>query len=736
MFNKRYWRVQSEVSECGLACLSICSSMLGAELDMSELRRKYHNSQRGLDLNQLIALASALHMQCRPVRCEPNDLQHLSTPVILHWKLNHFVVLEKLSHGKYHIIDPAHGSLSLSESEFSQAFTGVAVEVFSAPGFRPRKQRSPLNIWSMIRFQGGVGAALLHSLVYTLLLQCFVLLSPFFMQLAVDEGVLRGDSGFLLALALGFGAVALFNSLAEAFRGLTLQRASALMGWDMSRRLFHHLISLPLTWFHRRRLADALSRMESIDPIRQLIANGLIGSLLDGCMALGIVIIMFVYSPLMSIIVIAVLALYVTLRVAAIPLSMKLGMASLQANIAERGTRIETLRAMQSIKTMGGEFSREAVWANRYADLVRTTLNNANLQVGIGAGRTLLDGISLVAVVYVGGKAVLVNEFTVGALYAFVAYRQQLSNRVTTLVDQCISWKLTELHSDRIADIALSPSEEGFSKDPRASDVIEGHIQLRSVFFQYSAHEAPVLKDINISIEPGEFVAITGPSGCGKSTLVKILAGLYPPNAGEVLYDGTNISSWGARVVRQRMGVVMQDDELLTGSIAENITFFAENPDIALVWSCLEMAALKDDIQRMPMQLETLVGDMGSTLSGGQKQRLLLARALYRKPSILVLDEATANLDVARESRIYEVLNGLKITRILITHRPDTMRLADRLIRMRDGRIVADSYKPAALSAVNMPAADTVQISATTSPGSTTSAAAPIVNAVPPPNTL
>ncbi|HDS1221255.1 peptidase domain-containing ABC transporter [Stenotrophomonas sp. TWI143] len=734
MFNKRYWRVQSEVSECGLACLAICSSMLGADLEMSELRRKYHNSQRGVDLNQLIALASALDMQCRPVRCEPSDLQHLGTPAILHWKLNHFVVLEKVSRGRYHIIDPAHGSLSFSEAELSQAFTGIAVEVSSSPSFRPRKQRSPLNIWSMIRFKGGVGTALFHTLVYTLLLQGFVLLSPFFMQLAVDEGVLRGDRGFLMALALGFGAVAVFNSLAEALRGVTLQRASALMGWDMSRRLFHHLVSLPLTWFHRRRLADALSRMESIDPIRQLIANGLIGALLDGVLALGIIVLMFVYSPLMSLVALTALGLYVLMRVAAIPMSMKMGMASLQANIAERGTRIETLRAMQSIKTMGGEFSRESIWANKYADLVRASLNSANLQIGIGAGRTLLDGLSLVAIVYIGAQAVLANTLTVGALYAFVAYRQQLSNRLTTLVDQCIAWRLTELHSDRIADIALSPSEEGFSKDPSASDSMEGHIQLRSVYFQYSAQEAPALKDINLAIAPGEFVAITGPSGCGKSTLVKVLTGLYPPSAGELLYDGLNIASWGPRVVRQRMGVVMQDDELLTGSIVENVTFFAERPDIALVWQCLEMAAVKEDVQRMPMQLETLVGDMGSTLSGGQKQRLLLARALYRKPSILVLDEATANLDVARESRIYQALAQLDITRILITHRPDTMRLADRLVRIDQGRVVGDTRKPTAAAPTAAPTVNLIP--AVVSPPAAVPAASPAANASPEPDRL
>lgn len=693
MFNKRYWRVQSEVSECGLACLSICSSILGAELDMSTLRRKYHNSQRGVDLNQLIAMAGSMDLQCRPVRCEPTDLQHLSLPAILHWRLNHFVVLEGVRRGRYQIIDPAHGSISLTPAEFSEAFTGVAVEVSTTPSFRPRKQQSPLNIWSMLRFGDGIGSSLFHALVYSFLLQGFVLLSPFFIQLAVDEGVIRNDQGFLVALSLGFAGVAIFNSLAEAMRGITLQRATALMGWDMSRRLFHHLVSLPLTWFHRRRLADALSRMESIDPIRQLIANGLIGALLDGVLALGILVFMFFYSPAMTGVAVAGSALYVLIKLLTLSTSMKVGMANLQASIAERGTRIETLRAMQSVKTMGGESAREALWANKYADLVRASLQSAYLQLGIGASRTLLDGLSLVAIVYIGTGAILKGDFTVGALYAVVAYRQQLSNRVATLVDQCISWRLTELHSDRIADIALHPSEEGFSKDPSRSGQILGHIQLRSVSFQYAAHEPPVLRNINLDISPGEFVAITGPSGCGKSTLVKILTGLYPPSTGEVLYDGTNIISWGARVVRQRMGVVMQDDELLTGSILENVTFFSERPDIALAWQCLELSAARDDVQRMPMQLETLVGDMGSTLSGGQKQRLLLARALYRQPAILVLDEATANLDLARERSIYSALNDLKITRILITHRPDTLRLANRLVCVEGGRIVSDSIR-------------------------------------------
>jgi ATP-binding cassette subfamily B protein RaxB len=664
--------------------------MLGAELDMTALRRKYHNSQRGVSLEQLIAVASALYLQCRAVRCELNALGDLQVPSILHWKFNHFVVLERVSRGKYHIVDPARGSIVLSGDELSGSFTGVAVEVSTAPGFTRRKQPSPLSIWSMLRFRDGVGTALAHMMLYSILLQGFALLSPFFIQLVVDEGISRGDHGFVVALAIGFSAVALFNGLAEILRGMTLQRASALMGWDMSRRLFHHLVSLPLTWFHRRRLADALSRQESIEPIRQLIANGLIGSLLDGVLAAGVLILMMIYSPLMAFVAVGAVVLYVAIRIFTIPASMKLGMASLQAGIAEKSTRIETFRAMQSIKTMGGEFVRESLWANKYADVVRTNLAAVNLGLAISASRTLLDGLSLVLIVYLGAGAVMADEMSVGALYAFVAYRQQLSNRMVNLVDQCISWRLTELHSDRIADIVLSPREAGFSQDPAASADMRGHIRLTQVRFQYAAQESLVLKGISLRIEAGEFLAITGPSGCGKTTLIKIITGLYPQSGGDVLYDERSASNWGLRVVRQRMGVVMQDDELLTGSIIENVTFFAECPDVAWVWECLEKASIRRDVEHMPMQLETFVGDMGSTLSGGQRQRLLLARALYRRPAILVLDEATANLDVSREASIYHALKSLEITRIVVTHRPDTLRLADRLIRMDDGRIVSD----------------------------------------------
>lgn len=685
MSRKRYLRSQSELSECGLACLSICSSILGAELDLVELRKRFPSSQRGLNLDQMIRIAGALDMQGRAVRCEVEDLQQLSLPAILHWKFNHFVVLESARRGRYSIIDPTAGARVVDAVEMSTAFTGVAVEMRTSPSFTRRKERSPLNIWSLLRFDRGTVGALAHTLGYSLLLQMFVLATPYFMQLAMDEGVLRADEEFLAILALGFVAVTVFNSVAEALRGIAVQRVSALLGWDMSGRLVHHMMALPLSWFHRRRLSDTLSRQESIEPIRQLVSNGVIGSVIDGSLAIGIAILMWLYSPPLTMICLAALGAYLGLRLATISYSIRVGMAALQSSIAERGVRIESLRAMQTIKTMGGEGSRETLWANRYADVVRTSLKRTNFQTLLSAARTLIDGLSIVAVVYVGSRSIIEGVLTIGSLYAFVSYRQQLFNRFSTLIDQVIAWRLTEMHSDRIAEIVLTPAEPGLDRDEMAASGLRGDLELKGVAFRHSPFDRPVLNEINLNIRAGEVVALTGPSGCGKSTLVKIMAALYAPTSGDVRYDDVSVNTWGAKAVRRRVGVVMQDDELFSGTLLENVTFFDDAPDFDRFWACLAVAAIDEEVRRMPMQMDTLVGDMGSTLSGGQKQRLLIARAIYRQPCILILDESTANLDVERERRVHEGLSSLQMTRILITHRPETLKLADRVFYLNNG---------------------------------------------------
>jgi len=694
---------QSEAAECGLACLAIASGALGAEIDLTSLRRRYPVSSRGLNLEEMIRIAAALDMTTRAVRCEVEELRELRTPAILHWGLNHFVVLLKVTRKGIQVQDPARGVRVPDWKEVDKKFTGVALELTRSPAFRRRKERSALNLTSLLSITPEIRSAFVHTLVLSVLLQAYVIGSPFYIQLAIDEAALKGDQGLLGLLAIGFALFGIFNVGAGALRAVAMQKMSALLGWDMTGRLFHHMIRLPLPWFQSRRLADAHSRFESIEPVRGLFASGLVGSVIDGVMAIATLVMMLLFAWKLAIVALVSLVAYIILRQVAITTTIRLAGDSLVASIAEQGKRLETLRAIQTIKVMGAEAQREGEWANRYAETLKTNQSNAFAQIGFGSLQSLLDTLSNVAVIYLGARAVMDGSITVGLLFAFLAYKGQFTDRAQGLYETFVQWRMLDLHSDRIADIALNPVERGIDSALGGLPEMKGGVSITDLSFRYAPYQPMVFEGVTLRIEPGEFVAITGPSGSGKSTFIKVLCGLYPPVSGTVAIDDINIATWGPRTVRQNIGVVLQDDELISGSIAENVSFFADTIDMEWVWTCLEMAGIADDIRNMPMRTETFVGDMGSSLSGGQKQRVLLARAFYRRPKILILDEATSHLDVAREKQINEAIKGLVVTRIVIAHRPETIASADRVLVLSGGRIVEAAQRQADSEAVQAP---------------------------------
>lgn len=668
----------------------MASSRLGARLEMSSLRRQHPVSVRGLTFSEMADIAQSMEMVARTVRCELLELKDLALPAVLHWDMRHFVLLERVTGKRIVVSDPAVGRRALTMSEASKHFTGMAMEVSRAPAFRRRKERSPLNIVSMFRVTPGLAAALIQTLILSLLMQLYVLAGPFYMQLAVDEAALKGDRGLLVALAIGFGTFAIFNVVAEALRGVAVQRASALLGWDMTVRLYRHMVRLPLQWFQKRKLADTLIRFESLEPVRQLIANGLITSLIDGLLSLTTLIMMLVFAWPLAVVAVLGFVAFAAIRLGTIQLSIRLASDALTAQISEQGKRIETLRAIQTIKALGSETEREGDWANHYANVIRTRQTSANANVGFRALQGLSDAVAYVVIIYLGGQLIIDGELTVGVLFAFMAYRQQFQQRTTGLFETFVNWRMLDLHSDRLADIALTPVEKGINQPLAGLPALVGALEVENLSFQYAPHEPFVFRNISLNVEAGEFVAFVGPSGSGKTTLLKVLTGLYAPTWGTVRIDGKSLDSWGPKAVRRSLGVVMQDDDLLAGSIAENVAFFAEDIDMERVRESLRMASVLEEIDAMPMHLETLVGDMGSALSGGQKQRILLARALYRRPRILVLDEATSHLDLTRERTINDALGSLAITRLIVAHRPETIAAADRVILIKDGMIAGD----------------------------------------------
>lgn len=685
---------QTEAAECGLACLAITSGLLGARLELSDLRRKFPISSRGTTLQDLMTIASAMQMTSRPLKCEIEELFELQTPAILHWSLNHFVVLLKASRKTVVIQDPARGVRRLPIREAGDHFTGVVLELSRAPLFKRRKERSSLKLTSLFRFTPTIFGGLAQTLILSLLLQAYVVASPFYMQLAIDEAALKGDKSLLGALAIGFGLFGLFNVGASALRGVALQKISALLGWDMTGRLFHHMLRLPLPWFQRRRLADALSRFESVEPVRALFANGLVSSVIDGLLAIVTLTMMAVFAWKLALVSAAGLVAYILIRLATIPVTIQLAGDALTARIAEQGKRIETLRAMQSIKVMGAESQREGDWSNRFAETIRTNQSMTLAQIGFTSIQGAFDTVTNVAVIYLGASAVIDGDMTVGVLFAFMAYKVQFLGRAQALFETFVNWRMLDLHSDRIADIALTPVEAGIDDSGTGLLEMRGGVQLSNLAFRYAPQEPFIFQSVNVHIEPGQIVAIVGASGAGKSTLVKVLCGLYPASAGEVRIDGLPLSAWGPRTIRRNLGVVMQDDDLIAGSIAENVAFFADDIDMDWVWACLTMASIDEEVRAMPMRAETFVGDLGSSLSGGQRQRILLARALYRKPKILILDEATSHLDITREQIINDAILSQAMTRIIVAHRPETIAAADRVFAVHKGGLVEMTKPP------------------------------------------
>ncbi|HRA23442.1 MAG TPA: peptidase domain-containing ABC transporter, partial [Usitatibacteraceae bacterium] len=349
---------------------------------------------------------------------------------------------------------------------------------------------------------------------------------------------------------------------------------------------------------------------------------------------------------------------------------------------------LETVRGVQSIKLFGRQEERRSRWLNLVVDAVNRDLVVQKLSLGFRSANGLVFGAERIAVVWVGALLVLDAAFSVGMLFAFMAYKEQFSARVAGLIDKLIELKMLQLQGERLADIVLTAPEE--ESPATAPAVAQPSIEVRGVAFRYSDTEPFVLKDCSFVIEPGESVAVVGPSGGGKTTLVKIMLGLLAPTDGQVLVGGVDIQKLGVDAYRRFVGTVMQDDPLFAGSIADNVCFFDPAPSHEAIERCTRLAAVHDDIAAMPMGYHTLIGDMGAALSGGQRQRILLARALYKQPRILFLDEATSALDVQRERQVNEAIRGLNLTRILIAHRPETIASAGRVIVLQGGRVAQD----------------------------------------------
>ncbi len=676
---------QAESSECGLACLAMVLGYHGLNIDISILRKRFRLSSQGASLKSLLAIAERLDLHARPLQLEMDELVKLRKPAILHWDFCHFVVLKRAGKRVIEILDPARGKVRLSRREAGRHFTGVALELVPLKQLAGSQTEKPLGLMDLWSCAEGVGVPLLYVFVLSVLLQLFMLSMPFYTQIFIDDVLVNYDFGLLKVLAIGFLLLVVIKACTELIRSLTVLYLGSTLGLQLGILVCHRLYQLKADYFGRRHIGDIVSRFSSVNQIKSFLASGGIQVLIDGLMVLSTLILMSVYSLLLTGISLLGLLLYVALRILTFGLCYQ-NQENVLIKSAQENTRfIENVRGIQSIKLFARESERLRSWQNTFTDSINAEIKQEKLNISLGFINNLLRGTENIVLIWIGAGAVMSNALSIGMLLAFISFKDQFYSRVFAFTDSLFEIRLLKVHLSRLSDIVLQPTEDENDSVIRLGDRAVNHpqsealLQLHNLSYRYADFSPAVFSNINLAVFPGESIAIIGPSGCGKSTLLKLLMALLQPDQGEILYKGRKLLLYGLRNYRLEVGAVLQDDELLSGSLVDNISFFEPDPDLDRVQKAAESAVIHDEILRMPMQYETQLGTMGKALSGGQVQRLLLARALYKQPGLLILDEACSHLDIEKERAINAAIQAQRLTRIIVAHRPESIRFADRV---------------------------------------------------------
>lgn len=675
--------LQTEIAECGLACLVSILRYHGFDTDLRTLRQKYTLSLKGANMADIVRFGNDLNLTSRALRLELEELPNLRLPCLLHWDLNHFVVLKSVSADHITVMDPATGLRKVKMAEVSRKFTGVALEMWPNTQFEEKKEKQQIKILPMLKGITGLRRSLVQLLLLAAAMEVFALASPFFMQWVIDHVIVTADRNLLVTLAFGFGLLMLVQqgvSLLQSWVGMHFATTLS-MQWKSN--IFKRLLDLPTDYFTKRHLGDVVSRFGAADSIQSTLTSTFFVLILNSLMAVFTFGLMLFYSPKLTAVVVVTLLIYILIRWAAYyPLRRATEENIIHA--AKQSTYfMETIRGVQTVKQFGKGNQRHGTWMSLFADTVNTGLTAQKLGIWFGFANTLLFGMANILIVYWGALDILDGLFTVGVFMAFLAYKSQFESRIGSLINQFVQVKMLSLHGERLADIVLTETESERTPDTGIPN-LDGDLEIcvENVSFRYAENEPYVLQDVNLTVKQGESLALVGRSGCGKSTLLDILCGNLKPESGRVLVNGHDIYRLPPRFIRSLGAVVRQNDVLFAGSIAENISFFDETPDREKIEQCAHMAMIHDEITAMPMGYETLIGDMGSALSGGQKQRIVLARALYQNPKILFLDEATSHLDINNEKGVNLHLQQLSITQIMAAHRPETIHSASRILQL------------------------------------------------------
>ncbi|EPD7919545.1 colicin V export peptidase/ABC transporter CvaB [Escherichia coli] len=671
---------QTETAECGLACLAMICGHFGKNIDLIYLRRKFNLSARGATLAGINGIAEQLGMATRALSLELDELRVLKTPCILHWDFSHFVVLVSVKRNRYVLHDPARGIRYISREEMSRYFTGVALEVWPGSEFQSETLQTRISLRSLINSIYGIKRTLAKIFCLSVVIEAINLLMPVGTQLVMDHAIPAGDRGLLTLISAALMFFILLKAATSTLRAWSSLVMSTLINVQWQSGLFDHLLRLPLAFFERRKLGDIQSRFDSLDTLRATFTTSVIGFIMDSIMVVGVCVMMLLYGGYLTWIVLCFTTIYIFIRLVTYGNYRQISEECLVREARAASYFMETLYGIATVKIQGMVGIRGAHWLNMKIDAINSGIKLTRMDLLFGGINTFVTACDQIVILWLGAGLVIDNQMTIGMFVAFSSFRGQFSERVASLTSFLLQLRIMSLHNERIADIALHEKEEKKPEIEIVADMGPISLETNGLSYRYDSQSAPIFSALSLSVAPGESVAITGASGAGKTTLMKVLCGLFEPDSGRVLINGIDIRQIGINNYHRMIACVMQDDRLFSGSIRENICGFAEEMDEEWMVECARASHIHDVIMNMPMGYETLIGELGEGLSGGQKQRIFIARALYRKPGILFMDEVTSALDSESEHFVNVAIKNMNITRVIIAHRETTLRTVDRVI--------------------------------------------------------
>ena len=688
MFNKVPYIEQMEHSECGLACLAMILGFNGHQVSLSSLREENGVPKGGFSIFQLKEIANDYALECKAFKSCAKDLVSSFTgdPIIVFWEHKHFIILEEIKKNHIKVIDPALGRRKISHDEFSEKYSGVFLSFKPEEAFR--KVRLPNYLMFLVRYVKNSPKLIVAVVLFSLLIQVFALSLPLITRWVTDEILIQTNieklsevGSLLLLILVGFAII-------SGLRGLFIAKLQTLLDRNMMTHFVDHLLQLPYGFFENRANGDLLFSANSYVYIRQILSTRMISLFIDGLLLFTYAALMLNMARDLGIIVILVGLSLFTMLLLSTRITHNITNADVTNQSKVQKLLTESITGITDIKVMGLEKKFYSDWLSNFNRQLRSSEKRSIWTVLLNIPSSTVQFVLPLSVLFIGGYSLIEGQISLGTLVAFSTMALSFINPITTIglaYSEIVSLKS---YIQRIHDVIETEVEEYNPEKESELKRLKGNIEINNLSFRYNKYSKDILKNIDLTIDSGETVAIVGKSGSGKSTLAKLLLQLYTPTEGEIKFDGVSANEFSKKQLRSQFGSVLQETVLFNKSILENIILEKEGISEERLLSACHRADILDDILTSPIGFETIVSEQGTNFSGGQRQRLILARAFVKEPSILILDEATSALDNLSEKRIDKNISELNSTRIIIAHRLSTIKNANKIVVLDDGAII------------------------------------------------